>query len=284
MKKDVDSFYELPVQLIKHIIKRLNIHQCLHAQQLLEKEKIENINIEKIYKKNYLKLLLSNDLQCYKFHSFNNYYFSTSQWHKKYILETLTKSSSFYRKVCIQYLVEQWIKNSSQEKWSTVFNEYIQGLIQNEKESIKELCLTLTEHAIDPVILNDVGVLDKLTLRIDKINPTILENMEVLLDGITKYERAYIRTPLKINFDIQWNKKLLERQNEDNINTNCNTINDNNSNYNNNSNNSKMMDDREREENMMEIAYLINSIFNKKFGQHSSLFKNRGIIIIINNK
>jgi hypothetical protein len=36
---DVDSFYGLPVQLIKHIIKRLNIHQCLHAQQLLEKEK-----------------------------------------------------------------------------------------------------------------------------------------------------------------------------------------------------------------------------------------------------
>ncbi|ORY48773.1 RNI-like protein [Neocallimastix californiae] len=236
---DVDSFYDLPVQLIKRIIKRLNIHQCLHAEQLLKKEKIENVNIEKIYKKNYLKLLLFNDLQCYKFHSFNN--------------NTLTKPSSFYRKFCIQYLVEQCVKNNSQGKWSTPFNEYIQNLIQNEKESIKELCLTLSEYTIDPILIHTIGTIDKLTLRVEEINQSILENLEILLNTFTVYERTLTKVPpLEINFDIKWNKKQ---------NSNSNNV------------------DERREENIMKVVNLINNFFNKKFGHQSSSFNNRDGIL-----
>lgn len=193
-----------------------------------------------------MKLLLSNNLQSYNFHSFNNSYiynyFYPSQWQKKCILETLTKPASFYRKFCIQYLTEQWIKNNSQGKWISIFNKYIQNLIQNEKESIKELCITLTKHKIDPVFLSSVGTIDKLTLRLEEINSSILENMEILLNACIEYRINKTKTPLEINFDIKWNKKSLLDKNEN----------------------------KRREENMIEIIHLIYEIFNKKLEYQSS--------------
>ncbi|ORX57923.1 RNI-like protein [Piromyces finnis] len=227
---DVDSFYGLTTTLINHIIKRLNIHQCLHAEQLLQQEKIEGIQLQKIYKKNYLKLLLSHKLKHYEFHSFNNSYclnyYWMKQWHKKCILETLNKPLSYYRKVCLQYLTEQWIKNTSQHKWSATFHNYIKDLIQNEHEIIQDLCITLSDNRIDSLFLDTIAPIKRLTVQLNKITPDSMINLEMFIKSLITNNK-YICHPFLINFDINDTiKSITLTENQENKNNQYNKMKD----------------------------------------------------------
>lgn len=243
----MDSFYDLPIYLVNHIIKRLNIHQCLHAEQLLKREGIEGIDMKMIYKKNYLKLLLSNELQCYYFHCFNDShhlnYCNLQQWYRNCILQTLNKPISFYRKICIQYLVEQWVKNNSQQIWTSSYQDYIKKLIKNKKEVIQELCLSINNSPIDPLILEEIGPIKTLTLKLNDVTPDSLSNTEILLQALMRFKNA---NPLEINFDINWNKIIEKEEDEDNDEI-----------Y------------EKREEQMEEIIHLLNKYFNQQYIDYS---------------
>ena len=237
----------------------------------MKQENIEGIQLQKIYKKNYLKLLLSHELQRYEFHSFNNShrlnYHQMIQWQKRCILDTLKKPFSFYRKACVQYLVEQWIKNTSQHKWSIVFHDYIRNLIQNEREIIQDLCITLAEDRIDSLFINTVAPIKRLTIRLDRITPDIITNTEMFLKSLMSHDKNFCN-PLEINFDINCNIKRITSENSKIREINYNDNND--------------EEDEKREEQIEEIIHLINKYFNSRYVDYSppNYYNNTGKHII----
>lgn len=225
-----------------------------------------------IYKKNYLKLLLSNELQRYDFHCFNDSYklnyCNSQQWYKNCIIKTLNKPMSFYRKICIQYLVEQWIKNSSLQKWTASYGDYIKNLIKDGKEVTQELCISLIDHPIDPLILEEIGSVKSLTLKINDVTLDTLTNTEMIIRALMEHRNTN-RNPLEINFDITWNngktnnginKNIVEKDDdEDDTDEEIN---------------------EKYEEQMEEIIHLINKYFNQQYIDYLPLtYSNRNGMI-----